>query len=292
MRTEPAKLSLAERDRAMKDLREALLNLIDKDVPVTSWSFDEDRGVAVVALDDPTERHRDQVRALWDIVGIRLIEERQSKATACTYRTGSPCSPVRGGIGLRNGADANGAGCSAAYVGTAGGSTRYLVTAGHCHNSGNAHWFLNNRTTVVGIQGMYVDRNDVADAMRINLDGNPSTDNLLFVDNSTTGRTMTSRRNNSSQQVGDTACLSARSGYHCGTIQETGLAGGVGGRMQFDMVRTSVPSDFGDSGGAVFVSTAWLGIAIGKTPSNRLLYSKQQNVKAVIFVEPCITAGC
>jgi streptogrisin C len=145
-----------------------------------------------------------------------------------------------GGQAIRN----SQARCSIAFSARSG-STRYILTAGHCGNLGGT--WSGSGGTIGPVSRSNFPTDDFA---AIQVTSAAATQTAL-VDRYSAGADVTVA-GSSAAAVGSSICRSgSTTGWHCGTVQATNQTVNYGGGdVVFGLTRTSVCAEPGDSGGA------------------------------------------
>jgi streptogrisin D len=151
----------------------------------------------------------------------------------------------------------NGARCSAGFITRSGSGRNYVLTAGHCTNLGGT-WTTSGGQTIGPVAASSFPGNDFG-AIRIS---NPAAldprggvlDGGTFRDITGAGRVV----------VGSTACKTgSTTGTTCGTVQAYNVTVRYAEGTVYGLTRTSICTQPGDSGGAMFAGSQAQGITSG-----------------------------
>jgi streptogrisin B len=249
-----AQAASAESDQTFSatELRAAGDAVLDASEGGVAWAVDEDRDTVTVLVDDTVSDA--------EIDGIRDRAGRLADALVFEHTPGTFQEYVQGGDAIY--ADL-GWRCSAGFN-VRSGSTYYFITAGHCtedpYGPTPPYPLWSDGATEIGFTA--ASSFPVNDYGLVQYDPNPgsvpSTVNLY----NGSSQTITGFANASN---GQSACRSgSTTGLRCGSV--TGLGYTVdygGGDVVYDMIRTNICAEPGDSGGPLFSGATGLGLTSG-----------------------------
>ncbi|WP_307814086.1 S1 family peptidase [Streptomyces sp. N35] len=243
VRAEGAEPRLVERSGA--ELRGAQQALTETSVPGTSVGIDPRRNQVVVEADSTVSKA--------ELARLRRLAAAQDGAVRVVRIPGVFKEEVAGGDAIYGG----GYRCSSAFN-VSSGSTRYFVTAGHCTNAAT-DWRATSGGAVIGQRhGTSYPTNDYG-IVRYT-DGSSPSGNVNLYNGS--HQDITSAADpvvgQAVRKSGSTTKVTS------GTVTATNVTVNYGsGNIAYGMVRTTVCSAGGDSGGAHFSGSTALGIHSG-----------------------------
>ncbi|MFD7228377.1 S1 family peptidase [Streptomyces sp. NPDC059881] len=212
----------------------------------TSWGVDPRTNQIAVEADESVSAR--------DMARLRRVVDSLGGAVRVARVPGTFHREVAGGDAIYGG----GYRCSAAFN-VSKGSTRYLLTAGHCTNAG-ANWSATSGGPVIGVrEGTSFPTNDYgivrytdgsAPFGHVNL-YNGSNQDITSAADAVVGQSI--------QKSGSTTKLTS------GTVTAVNVTVNYGDGPVYNMVRTTACSAGGDSGGAHFAGSVALGIHSGSS---------------------------
>jgi hypothetical protein len=211
---------------------------------------------------------------------------------ACVNR-GNCGSPLRGGLSISGGGQV----CTSGWVAkAAGGSQKYIVTAGHCiqHGGGiGVNWSHNGAPFGRSDSELYWD-GTTSDAGDIKLTSDPGTDNLVYASSASDQRSMTKRFADSDMPVGTYMCRSGQTtGWTCGhvsAIDQTVNPGPEHYTIKHQW-KVDFGSNLGDSG-ATMMSLSTYGGIFSSLTTTESWYSTVNTITNNLGDVPCLTATC
>lgn len=224
-----------------------VLNSRSDSVPdaVTGWYVDPVTNSVVVSATDPAAGER----FAGGQPGVRI-----ERAAARPL----PLADLRGGEGIA--AESQGASCSIGYS-VFSGSTRYILTAGHCTQLGGI-WYGSDGTAI----GPVVRSSFPEDDFGLIEVTSPSYRTTSAVDTPDGPLAITGT---APSPVGSSVCRSgATTGYRCGTVEAVNETVNYGrGDVVNGLSRTNVCAEPGDSGGPYFTGSQAQGTLSGGSGS-------------------------
>lgn len=208
---------------------------------VTGWYVDPVSNSVVVSATDPAAAERFAA----GLQGVRIEQ--------VTHRP-VPLADLRGGEGIA--ASTPGASCSIGFS-VISGSTRYVLTAGHCTELGGTWYGADGSPIGPVVRSSYPD--DDFGLIEVT---SPSWRQTSAVATSSGPVAMTGV---GEAPVGASVCRSgATTGYRCGTVEAVGQTVNYGrGEVVNGLTRTSVCAEPGDSGGPYISGSQALGTLSG-----------------------------
>lgn len=289
LQIEPAAYSLSDLNAVLEDLELHADAFASGRIEIVS------RGVDIAANRVRVEVASDLATAssvIGGLLGPAVVVARGEYATpaACVNRANCG-SPVRGGIAI----SAPGVGCTAGWVArAAGGSQKYIVTAGHCiQDSGiGVTW---SHVGAIGQSDSEIFYNGAnQDAGDIKLSADPTTDNLVYASSASDQRSITKTFSDSQMPVGTYICRSGTaSGWTCGYVSQINQTVTVSG-FNYTIHHqwgANFTSGQGDSG-APMISLATYGGIFSSFTSTTSWYSTVSMITNNLGDVPCLTATC
>lgn len=286
-----ARVRFTSVDRSLAELRQTADQVIH-DIPTLAREGIDVQGVGVTIPRNSVEiavarASQSTSDALLQRYGPAIhIAEKAFGDIACTSALN--CTPWRGGIYITGPM-----GCTSGFIArpSGAGTTRYVLTAGHC-NSGV--WKHNGvtigQTSLNTLTGVSFPNSD---AQRITITGSSisSPYNRIYVSPYETSRSITATRPSYQHYYGMTVCASGKaSGYRCGTVLDEQYYHSVGGHGMYSTLM-SFSSTGGDSGGPSFLSnTAW-GI-VSQAGGGDTLVSPINLVTGNLGTRLCLNSSC
>ncbi|WP_347943363.1 S1 family peptidase [Sphaerisporangium sp. TRM90804] len=231
--------SLAQLEAAKEALDKASAQA-PKSTPV--WYVDVRSNSVVVLTSQPAEAQAFVAASGADATAVRV--ETSAEAP-------QPYYDVRGGDAYYIG----GSRCSVGFSVTRG-STPGFVTAGHCGNAGNSTTGF-NRVAQGTFQGSSFPTNDYAwVAVNSNWVAQPWVNNYAGGNVTVSGSTVAG--------VGSSICRSgSTTGWHCGTVQQLNTSVTYSQGTIYEVTRTNVCAEPGDSGGSFISGSQAQGVTSG-----------------------------
>lgn len=263
--------------------------------PVSSISVNPLRNIVVLTVDGPTDDARASLEAEFSSA-IEVVAGPRPEAVACVSRLS--CDPRRGGIAINPG-DGVGLQCTYGFnARSSSGSTRFMLTAGHCDNETWKHDGFSIGTT--DVNNILTSGASGGDFQRVPTFHAAPT-NIIYVSETERQRSIWSVRGYTNQTVGDLVCASSRVwAYRCGPIvdddfwycfpfrgQDRCMWGKIAGSAA-DTLR----SDFGDSGGPVFIGSVALGAISAKIGTTQTIYGVLDIGMDSLGVRLCLNSLC
>lgn len=212
---------------------------------VTGWYVDPVTNSVVVSATDPAAAEQ-------FVAGQQGVRIERADARPV------PLADLRGGEGIA--ADIEGAVCSIGYS-VVSGSTRYVLTAGHCTQLGGT-WYGADGTPIGPVARSSFPEDDFG-LIEVT---SPSYRQTSVVNTSGGPLAITGT---APSPVGSSVCRSgATTGYRCGTIEAVNETVNYGrGEVVNGMTRTDICAEPGDSGGPYFSGSQAQGTLSGGTGS-------------------------
>ncbi len=219
---------------------------------------------------------------------VEVVQVDAPSTTSCT-RTNCG-SPMKGGLAILS---TNGVHCTSAFNGRSAGSSRYVVTAGHCLKlSGLGTAWTHHGTSfgTAAFHSYYTDSQ--ADSGAISYSGSGPW-NLVYASSGNDVRGMTAKASNASQPVGGGVCVSDgwNNYWHCGTIITANYTTTVGGVRLTHQWQVSFGVSEKGSGSPMLYLHTLFGILSGSTATNAI-YSTVDGLWNELAVRPCLDASC
>jgi hypothetical protein len=182
---------------------------------------------------------------------------------------------VPGGLSINKGGSYE---CTAGFS-AQGGSTTYIVTAGHCISTIGETWYQGGRsigTSAAKSSSSYAD----AGLIQVSPD---KLSHYIYANNNPTFMTITSTTPLGGETVGDTVCVSGGTtdNSSCGTVTNTNFSGDVNGNGYYSgQTEANYFAKGGDSGGPTFFAYQLMGVHVATNLNNSYdnLYSKAARV--------------
>lgn len=289
-----ATYSLAELRSVLAKVDASARDLDAAGVDIVSTGIDVRANRVRVVMVEPSSADSESIRSAFGPSVDIAAGVHPQLAAACASRTncGPPTVPIRGGLAITGG----GVGCTSGYVAkAAGGSQKYLVTAGHCTSKSGigVNWSHNNVVLGKSDSTGYWDGTR-ADAGTIKLTADPATDNLLYAKDLSDQRKMAARYSNSQMPVGALMCrVGKNSAYDCGSVSMTNQS--IHPLPDLFLLQNqwavNFPSVLGDSGGTVFAGSTYGGV-FSSTDTTTSWYSTMSAITDDLGVVPCLVATC
>jgi len=220
----------------------AVVSDLDPHVAGTAWSVDPATNQVVVDIDETVTGEK--------LAAVKTAVARAGGMARVEKMNGTLRNNIAGG----NAIYVSGARCSLGFN-VRSGSTAYFITAGHCTNIGSA-WFSNSAGTAkLGDRtGTSFPTNDYGIVRYLStVTNHPSS-----ISN---GQTITSAGNavvgQSVRRTGSTT------GTHSGTVTGLNATVNYAQGSVFQMIRTNVCAEPGDSGGSMYAGSVALGLTSG-----------------------------
>jgi streptogrisin D len=217
----------------------AVVSDLDPHVAGTAWSVDPSTNQVVVDIDETVTGEK--------LAAVKTAVARAGGIARIEKMTGVLQNNIRGGNAIYTG----GARCSLGFN-VRSGSTFYFITAGHCTNIG-ATW--NDGSTTLGTRtGTSFPTNDYG-IVRYNTSytNHPSQiangQNITSAGNAVVGQAVRRHGSTTGNRGGNVTGLNATVNYAQGSV--------------FQMIRTNVCAQPGDSGGSMYAGSVALGLTSG-----------------------------
>lgn len=168
--------------------------------------------------------------------------------------------------------------CSAGYYAMSG-TSRYLVTAGHCSRdfddtTGNPIYYYNDVYNYGAFRVGVINKiryGGSADAASVTTD---AVNANSYININGAIRKMTSSQARYGDTVGQAVCVTGQYSSNCGTLQSKNVSYTVDGSYFSNIRGSSASVISGDSGGTVYNSFQYLGVVKGYAGSYKLTYSQ------------------
>jgi streptogrisin D len=231
----------------------ALLNRVtaaldaEAQIPGATWGIDPIANRVVITVDRTVTRDR--------LARIQAVAARYGSAARIEQDPGELTTLINGGQAIYTG----GSRCSLGFNVRNSSGTRYFVTAGHCTNIGSTWYANSSQTTTLGTRsGTSFPTNDYGIVRYTNT--SISTPGSVWLYNGSS-QDITSSGN---PVVGQTVRRSgSTTGVRSGTVNALNSTVCYAQGCVYQMIRTNVCAQPGDSGGSLFSSTRAHGLTSG-----------------------------
>ncbi len=231
----------------------ALLNRVTRaldaeaQIPGTTWGIDPVANRVVITVDRTVTADR--------LARIQAVAARFGSAARIEHDPGELTTLINGGQAIYGG----GSRCSLGFNVRNSAGTRHFVTAGHCTNIASTWYANSSRTTVLGTRsGTSFPTNDYGIVRYTNT--SISTPGAVYLYNGTNqdisssgnpvvGQSVTRSGSTTGVRSGSVSALNSTVCYSQGCV--------------YQMIRTNVCAEPGDSGGSLFSSTRAHGLTSG-----------------------------
>ena len=231
----------------------ALLNQVmsaldaEAQIPGTTWGIDPVANRVVITVDRTVTRDR--------LARIQAVAGRFGSAARIEHDPGELTTLIAGGQAIYGG----GSRCSLGFNVRNSAGTRYFVTAGHCTNIASTWYANSSQTTTLGTRsGTSFPTNDYGIVRYTNT--SISTPGAVYLYNGT-NQDITS---SGTPVVGQTVRRSgSTTGVRSGTVSALNSTVCYSQGCVYQMIRTNVCAQPGDSGGSLFSGTRAHGLTSG-----------------------------
>ncbi|MDG4830295.1 S1 family peptidase [Solwaraspora sp. WMMD1047] len=211
-------------------------------IPGTAWWVDPVTNQVVVEVDSTITGAK--------LARVKAAAERHGAAVRIERMAGTLSLTIAGGQAIYTG----GSRCSLGFN-VRSGSTYYFITAGHCTNIGST-WYGPTSSALLGTRaGTSFPTNDYG-IVRLNSSSHPGTVHLYSgtqeitsAGNAYVGQSVRRSGSTTGVRSGSVTGLNATVNYQQGSV--------------YQMIRTNVCAQPGDSGGSMFAGTVALGLTSG-----------------------------